>query len=75
MRKRSRTAAAPEQEGFDGADDLRYCVLCESDELFELVDADDRPSDGTPAAGEWICVRCGSAVFVDPPAQASRRTA
>lgn len=46
-------------------EDFRYCVLCESQMLFELVDADD----------QWICVRCGSAVFVDPPVQAARRSA
>jgi hypothetical protein len=52
------------------ADDVRYCVLCESDLPFELVDAEDQP-----AGGEWICVRCGSAVFVDPPVQGARRSA
>jgi hypothetical protein len=51
-------------------DDLRYCVLCESDRPFELVDSEDRSGDD-----EWICVRCGSALFVDPPAPAVRRTA
>ena len=58
------------EDAREGADDLRYCVLCDSYMLFELVDTDDRPADG-----QWICIRCGSAVFVDPPAQASRRTA
>lgn len=51
-------------------EDARYCALCECVMLFEEVDADD------DEPGEWVCVTCGSAVFVDPPVQSGvRRTA
>ena len=47
-------------------EDARYCALCESVMLFEQIGAD------TDEPGEWICVTCGSAVFVDPPVQITR---
>ncbi len=47
-------------------EDARYCALCETVMLFEQIGAD------TDEPGEWICVACGSAVFVDPPVQATR---
>jgi hypothetical protein len=44
-------------------------MLCETVMLFERVDpGDDRAS----ASAEWVCVTCGSAVFVDPPVQADQ---
>jgi hypothetical protein len=60
--RRRRTA---ELLGTEADEDSRYCVLCETVMLFERLDPDD---DCVPA--EWVCVTCGSAVFVDPPAQA-----
>jgi hypothetical protein len=47
-------------------EDARYCALCETVMLFEQIGTDsDEP-------GEWVCVTCGSAVFVDPPVQVTR---
>lgn len=46
--------------------DAQYCVLCETHMLFERVDSDDLPAT---EVAEWICISCGSAVFVDPPVQ------
>jgi hypothetical protein len=61
MRK-SRRREAADLVGLATGEDTRYCVLCEAVMLFEEV------SEG--ASAEWVCVNCGSAVFVDPPAQA-----
>lgn len=47
------------------ADDTRYCVLCETYMMFELI----APEDSTSQGNEWICTTCGSAVFVDPYVQ------
>jgi hypothetical protein len=59
--RRRRTA---ELLGTAPDEDSRYCVLCETVMLFECVRPDE---DCDPA--EWVCVTCGSAVFVDPPVQ------
>jgi len=49
-----------------GSQDAHYCVLCETYMLFERVDSEDLPIADGPA--EWICVTCGSAVFINPGA-------
>ncbi|NEA30978.1 hypothetical protein [Streptomyces sp. SID13031] len=48
-------------------DDTRYCVLCDDVVPFELVQTGDHPTDDL--ADEWICVACGSALLIGPPAQ------
>jgi hypothetical protein len=60
-----RTRGARDLEPLIG-EDTRYCALCETVMLFEQVGPD------TDEPGEWICVACGSAVFVDPPVQVDR---
>lgn len=64
--RNTRRRRAAELLGTAPDEDSRYCVLCEAVMLFERLDLDD---DRVPA--EWVCVTCGSAVFVNPPAQAS----
>ncbi|HEY3001348.1 MAG TPA: hypothetical protein VGJ44_03270 [Kribbellaceae bacterium] len=59
--------------GMAPGEDTRYCVLCQTVMLFERVDAADLLDDA--AGAEWVCVTCGSAVFVDPPVQAGGRSA
>ncbi|WBQ03916.1 hypothetical protein [Kribbella sp. CA-293567] len=54
-------------------DDTWYCVLCDDLVPFELVQTGDRPADDL--ADERICVSCGSAVLIGPPAQPLHRTA
>jgi hypothetical protein len=54
-------------------EDARYCALCETVMLFESVGPAGLDAE---SPGEWVCVSCGSAVFVDPPVQvASERIA
>jgi hypothetical protein len=62
MRDRRRDAESTLVAG----EDTRYCMLCDTYMTFEQVD--EHPYDEEPA-GEWICVSCGSAVYVDPPIQ------
>jgi hypothetical protein len=67
--RRTRRRHTAELLGTALDEDSRYCMLCETVMLFERVDpGDDRAS----ASAEWVCVTCGSAVFVDPPVQADQ---
>lgn len=63
MRSKHRTPTALISDGGEA----QYCVLCEAYMLFERIAAEDLPTED--AITEWICVQCGSAVFLDPPAQ------
>ncbi|MEU4196367.1 hypothetical protein AB0E69_30975 [Kribbella sp. NPDC026611] len=63
-KKRARTAPADA--------DSQYCVFCATVMPFERIEAADHLVD---EPDEWICVQCGSALLVDPPAQELHRTA
>ncbi|TDD16275.1 hypothetical protein E1218_30130 [Kribbella turkmenica] len=65
MRKRGRRA---EQAG----ENTQFCVFCATVMPFEQVEAADHLVD---EPDEWICVKCGSALLVDPPSQQLHRTA
>jgi len=70
MRTKPRTVAKAAEPG--AGQEAQYCVLCDNYMLFERVDTDDLPADDD--AADWICVSCGSAVFVDPPTQPTKAT-
>ena len=53
-------------------EDSQYCVFCAAVMPFERIEAGDHLVD---EPDEWICVRCGSALLVDPPLQELDRTA
>ena len=63
-RKRERTASIGEE--------AQYCVFCATVMPFERIEAADHLVD---EPDEWICVKCGSALLVDPPLQELHRTA
>jgi hypothetical protein len=65
VRKKARRA---EQAG----EDSQYCVFCVTVMPFERIEAADHLVD---EPDEWICVKCGSALLVDPPLQEFNRTA
>jgi hypothetical protein len=65
MRKKTRRAA-------QAGDDAQYCVFCATVMPFERIEAADHLID---EPDEWICVKCGSALLVDPPLQQLNRTA
>ncbi|MFC0626610.1 hypothetical protein [Kribbella deserti] len=67
MRSKHRTIEPLAGDLGPAGDEAQYCVLCEGYVVFEQVEAEDLPSQDTIT--EWICVQCGSAVFLDPPAQ------
>ena len=54
------------------AEESQYCVFCAEVMPFEPIDAADHLID-EPA--EWICVKCGSALLIDPPLQDLHQTA
>ena len=63
-KKRARTESAGE--------DAQYCVFCATVMPFERIEVADHLVD---EPDEWICVKCGSAVLIDPPFQELHRTA
>jgi hypothetical protein len=63
-KKRERTPSTGE--------DTQYCIFCATVMPFERIDAADHLVD---EPDEWICVKCGSALLVDPPLQELHRTA
>jgi hypothetical protein len=62
MRKRTATVG----------EDSQFCVFCATVMPFERIEASDHLVD---EPDEWICVKCGSALLVDPPLQELSRTA
>jgi hypothetical protein len=50
----------------------QYCAFCATVMPFERIEAADHLVD---EPDEWICVKCGSALSIDPPAQQLDRTA
>jgi hypothetical protein len=54
------------------SEDSQYCVFCATVMPFERIEAVDHLID---EPDEWICVKCGSALLVDPPLQQLNRTA
>lgn len=48
--------------------DVLYCALCDAEMPFENIEV---------GPCEFVCVTCGSAIFLDPPCQdaPSKRTA
>ena len=54
------------------AEDAQYCVFCATVMPFERIEAGDHLVD---EPDEWICVKCGSALLVDPPLQELNQTA
>lgn len=62
MRKRTTSVSA----------DSQYCVFCATVMPFEQIEAADHLVD---EPDEWICVKCGSALLVDPPLQELDQTA
>jgi hypothetical protein len=63
-RKRQRTLVSGE--------DSQFCAFCATVMPFERIEAADHLVD---EPDEWICVKCGSALSIDPPAQQLDRTA
>jgi len=53
-------------------EESQYCVFCAQVMPFERIEAADHLID---EPDEWICVKCGSALLVDPPLQEIHRTA
>lgn len=53
-------------------EDTQYCILCATEMPFECIEAADHEVD---EPDEWICVKCGSALLIDPPLQQLNRTA
>ena len=53
-------------------EDAQYCVFCATVMPFERIEVADHLVD---EPDEWICVKCGSALLVDPPLQELNRTA
>ena len=53
-------------------EDSQYCVFCATVMPFERIAAADHLVD---EPDEWICVKCGSALLIDPPLQELHRTA
>ena len=53
-------------------EDSQYCVFCAAVMPFEQIEAADHLID---EPDERICVKCGSALLVDPPLQKLHRTA
>lgn len=50
----------------------QYCAFCAAVMPFERIEPSDYLVD---EPDEWICVKCGSALLVDPPTQELHRTA
>ena len=50
----------------------QFCVFCATTMPFECIEAADHLVD---EPDEWICVKCGSALLVDPPLQQTGRIA
>jgi hypothetical protein len=65
VRKKTRRA-------LEAGEDAQYCVFCATVMPFERIEAADHLID---EPDEWICVKCGSALLVDPPLQQLNRTA
>ena len=63
-RKRERTS--------DIGEDTQYCVFCATVMPFERIETADHLSE---EPDEWICVKCGYALLIDPPSQELHRTA
>ena len=63
-KKRQQTAAS--------AGDSQYCAFCATVMPFERIEAADHLID---EPDEWICVKCGSALLIDPPLQQLHRSA
>ena len=53
-------------------DNEQYCAFCATVMPFECIEAADHLVD---EPDEWICVKCGSALLVDPPLQQAGRIA
>jgi hypothetical protein len=53
-------------------DAAQYCAFCATVMPFERIEPSDYLVD---EPDEWICVKCGSALLVDPPSQQLNRTA
>ncbi|MFI7067281.1 hypothetical protein ACIBL3_40245 [Kribbella sp. NPDC050124] len=53
-------------------EDSQYCVFCATVMPFERIEAADHLVD---EPDEWICVKCGSALLIDPPLQPLTHTA
>ncbi|WP_328997295.1 hypothetical protein OHA18_22835 [Kribbella sp. NBC_00709] len=62
--KRDRTPPA--------VDAAQYCAFCATVMPFERIEPSDYLVD---EPDEWICIKCGSALLVDPPLQQATRTA
>jgi hypothetical protein len=65
-KRRDRTAPAT------ASDAAQYCAFCATVMPFERVEPSDYLVD---EPDEWICIKCGSALLVDPPAQELHHTA
>ena len=50
----------------------QYCAFCATVMPFERVEPSDYLMD---EPDEWICIKCGSALLVDPPTQELHETA
>lgn len=50
-------------------EDSQLCVFCAEVVTFERIEASDHLVD---EPDEWICVKCGSALLVDPLQQLHR---
>jgi hypothetical protein len=63
-KKRDRTAST--------TDAAQYCAFCATVMPFERIEPSDYLVD---EPDEWICIKCGSALLVDPPTQQHPRSA
>jgi hypothetical protein len=53
-------------------EESQFCVFCATVMPFERIEAPDHLVE---EPDEWICVKCGSALLVDPPSQEYHRSA
>ncbi|GAA1577274.1 hypothetical protein GCM10009804_37340 [Kribbella hippodromi] len=58
-----------DQSSTDQAGTDQYCAFCAAMMPFERIEPSGYLVD---EPDEWICVRCGSALLVDPPLQDTR---
>lgn len=49
----------------------QYCAFCATEMPFERIEPSDYQID---EPDEWICIKCGSALLIDPPIQGFARS-
>ncbi|MEU8223999.1 hypothetical protein [Kribbella sp. NPDC048915] len=66
-----RTLRARRDRTPPATDAVQYCAFCATEMPFERVAPVDHLADD---ADEWICIKCGYALLVDPPTQQLHHT-